>query len=99
MMEKVAGYGDSERNLRTWRMDLARQWMEEERYEDAREILQPAAENYNVRKLLEEIEERLTKPEAEEAADGRAEEGAEETEEKAAPADPQPAEPEGTEEP
>ena len=60
LMERVITYSDAERNVRNWRIALARERMEAERYEEAKEILQPIAENYNAQKLLQEIEKEMT---------------------------------------
>ena len=60
IMEKVPTYSDASRNIRSWRIELAGQKMDQGQYEEAREILQPVAENYNARRLLQEIEEKLT---------------------------------------
>ena len=59
IMEKVPTYSDASRNIRSWRIELAGQKMDQGQYEEAREILQPVAENYNARRLLQEIEEKL----------------------------------------
>ena len=55
-MERVADYGDAGRNLRSWRVTLARQYMEEERYAEAREILMPIEDYYTARQLLKELD-------------------------------------------
>lgn len=60
LMEKVPDYSDAPRNIRTWRIELASQKMDQGELEEAREILQPVAENYNAQRLLKEIEEKLT---------------------------------------
>ena len=56
MMERIADYGDASKNIRTWRMTLAQTCVEEGRLAEAREILLPVQENYQVRKLLDQIE-------------------------------------------
>ncbi|MCR4877358.1 MAG: soluble NSF attachment family protein [Clostridiales bacterium] len=55
-MERVADYGDAGRSLRSWRVTLARQYMEEKKYAEAREILTPVEEYYNARQLLKELD-------------------------------------------
>ena len=58
MMEKVAGYGDSSRNIRTWRIALAEEAMNREEWETARAWLEPVADNNNAQKLLRQIEKK-----------------------------------------
>ena len=67
MMEKVSTYSDAMRCIRTWRMELARQRMNEGRFDEAKKLLEPVADNYQVKQLIREIEEK-------EAAAGQAEE-------------------------
>ena len=57
MMERVADYGDAARNIRNWRISLAQQKMDGGSYAEAREILEPVAENYTAQQLLKKIEE------------------------------------------
>ncbi len=60
LMERVASYGDAEKNIRNWRLSLAQEKMDAAQYEEAREILAPIADNYNAQKLLQQIEKELT---------------------------------------
>ena len=68
LMERVPDYSDAQRNIRTWRMALAQGKMDEGMYEEAREILLPVQENYNVQRMLREIEKYLTPAEEESGA-------------------------------
>ncbi len=77
LMEQVSTYSDASRNLRTWRLELARQWMEEERYAEARELLIPIEDYYQAKRLLQELEAELPPAETEDPAENRTEEGTE----------------------
>ncbi|MBQ9211380.1 MAG: hypothetical protein IJ153_06735 [Clostridia bacterium] len=69
MIERVITYSDSARNARNWRLTLARQQMDAEDYDGAREILAPIAENYNAQRLMREIEEKTAVQESAEEAE------------------------------
>lgn len=104
LMEKSADYSDAERLLRNWRLELAQQRMDAGEYAEAREILLPIAEHYQAKKLLTELEEKLSPEEpeaepeaAEEAVSGQ--EAAEEQETKPEAAEKPEAETEAVEEP
>ena len=56
-MEKVADYSDAGRNIRNWRLELARQRTDAGDYAGARELLAPIAEYSGAQKLIREIEE------------------------------------------
>lgn len=56
MMENVPDYADAQRNLRNWRIEWARERMQEGQYTEARKILEPVAETYQARRVLEEID-------------------------------------------
>ncbi len=56
MMEHVPDYADAQRNLRNWRIEWARERMQEGLYSEARKILEPVAETYQARRVLEEID-------------------------------------------
>ena len=65
MMERISDYGDASRTIRSWRMTLAQARMEEGRYAEAREILLPVQEHYQVKKLMDQIESAMAEAEAE----------------------------------
>ena len=59
LMERVSTYGDAQKNIRNWRMEIAQQRMDEGKYEEAKAVLQPVADQYQAQKLLKEIEKML----------------------------------------
>lgn len=62
-MERVSTYGDAEKYIRNWRLAIAEQKIEEEKYEEAREVLAPLGDYYQAQKLLKEIEKKLASEE------------------------------------
>lgn len=59
VMERVPSYSDAQKNIRSWRLTLAQQRMDEEKYEEAKAFLQPIADQYQAQKLLAQIEKKL----------------------------------------
>ena len=58
MMEKVSDYGDARKNIRNWRIALAKEKADAGQYAEALEILAPVAENYQAGQLIKEIEKK-----------------------------------------
>ena len=56
MMERVAGYGDSNKNIRNWRIALAEAALDQGEWEKAREWLAPVADHSNAQKLMRRID-------------------------------------------
>ena len=65
MMERVSDYGDASKNLRNWRTELAEEKMKQEKWEEAKQWLEPIADQYNAQKLLKQIEKHLEEAEKE----------------------------------
>ena len=64
MMEKVAGYGNSNKNIRNWRIALAEESMEREEWQQALDWLEPVADNYSAQRLIQQIEKNKADAEA-----------------------------------
>ncbi len=73
MMERVAGYGDSRKQIRTWRLALAEEAMGREAWEDARGWLEPLSDTYTAQRMLKQIDSRQTEQAAAAAEEEKAE--------------------------